>query len=95
MSEERGKPRKIDELVINDDGEAPSLLNPTNGQILITNQVGMRIIELADGSRDVGSIADAVAQQFTGAEAADVQRHAEAFLDESTEKGIVTWTGHS
>ncbi len=93
MSEASGNPQRIDELVINDDGEAPSLLNPLNGQILITNQVGKRIIELADGGRDVKSIAMAVAQEFAGAEEADILQHAETFLAEGTEKGIVTWTG--
>lgn len=85
-------PKKIDELVVNDDGEAPSLLNPMNGQILITNQVGKRIIELADGSRSVDAIAEEVAQEFRGAEKSEILEHAQAFLSESAEKGIVTWT---
>lgn len=92
MSETQGNPKRIDELVVNDDDEAPSLLNPTNGQILITNLVGKRIIELADGSRDIDAIASVVAQEFNGAEPTAVAEQAAAFLAEGAEKGIVTWT---
>lgn len=95
MSENQGKPRKIDALVINDDAEAPSLLNPLTGQMLITNLVGKRIIELADGSRDVNAIARQVSAEFHGAQESQVVQHAETFLAEGTRKGIVTWTGQS
>lgn len=92
MSDSPGRPKKIETLIINDNPEAPSLLNPTTGQILLTNRVGKRIIELADGNRDVKSIAEQISREFRGAQTSNVVRHAESFLAESTRKGIVTWT---
>jgi hypothetical protein len=92
MSDSVGRPKKIETLIINDNPEAPSLLNPTTGQILLTNRVGKRIIELADGNRDVEAIAEQVSREFRGAQSSDVVRHTESFLAESARKGIVTWT---
>ena len=40
------KPKKLDLLIVNDEPDAPSILNPMSGQIFITNQVGKRIMEL-------------------------------------------------
>lgn len=91
-NENQGNPKRIDTLVINDDAEAPSLLNPVTGQMLITNRVGKRIIELADGSRDVAAIARQISTEFRRAHEPEVAAHAEAFLAEGTKKGIVTWT---
>ena len=87
----RGHPKKIESLIVNDEGETPSLLDPMTGQLLITNQVGKRIVELADGSRDVESIAETVAQEFRGADKSTVLQEARRFLAEGLEKGIVTW----
>lgn len=95
MADQRGNPKRIETLIVNDNAEAPSLLNPLTGQILLTNQVGKRIVELADGSRSVQAIAQQVAREFRGAQESEVLQHAEAFLEEGTKKGIVTWTEQS
>lgn len=92
MSERTGNPKRIETIVINDDLEAPSLLDPTTGRILITNRVGKRIIELADGSKGLEEIVDQVTREFIGAQKPDVLRHAEEFLAESAKKGLVKWT---
>ena len=47
------KPRKIEVLIVNDEVETPSFLNPMSGQIFVTNPVGKRLMELADGSRNL------------------------------------------
>lgn len=90
-----GNPKRLEVLIVNDDEQAPSLLNPLTGQMLITNPVGKRIVELADGSRDLQAIAVQITQEFRGARIADVLRQTEAFLAEGARKGIVTWTGQS
>ena len=92
MGAHRGNPKKLDVLIVNDDEEAPSLLNPLTGQMLITNQVGKRIVELADGSRDVESIARQIVKEFRGAREPEVLQHVEVFLAEGARKGVVTWT---
>lgn len=92
MGAHRGNPKKLDVLIVNDDEEAPSLLNPLTGQMLITNQVGKRIVELADGSRDVPAIARQIVTEFRGAQEPEVLQHVEIFLAEGAKKGVVTWT---
>lgn len=87
-----GNPKRNETLIINDEGEAPSLLNPTTGQILIVNAVGKRIVELADGSRGVDAIAESISREFSGSHRHDVTSHVTQFLAESTEKGIIEWT---
>jgi hypothetical protein len=92
MGAHSGNPKKLDVLIVNDDEEAPSLLNPLTGQMLITNQVGKRIVELADGSRDVTAIARQIVKEFRGARETEVLQHVEVFLAEGARKGVVTWT---
>ena len=92
MGAQRGNPKKLDVLIVNDDEEAPSLLNPLTGQMLVTNQVGKRIVELADGSRDVEAIARQIVREFRGAREPEVLEHVEVFLAEGARKGVVTWT---
>lgn len=95
MDTHRGNPKRLEALILNDDEQAPSILNPTNGQMLITNSVGKRIVELADGSRDVGTIAAQIAGEFRGARMEDVLRHTETFVTEGTRKGVFTWMAQS
>jgi hypothetical protein len=92
MGAQPGNPKKLDVLIVNDDEEAPSLLNPLTGQMLITNQVGKRIVQLADGSRDVAAIARQLVKEFRGAREPVVLQHVEIFLSEGARKGVVTWT---
>jgi hypothetical protein len=91
----RGNPKRLEVLIVNDDEQAPSLLNPLTGQMLITNPVGKRIVELADGNRNLEAIAAQIAQEFRGARLQDVLQHAESFLAEGEKKGVVTWTSQS
>lgn len=93
MDTPRGNPKRIEVLIINDeDKQAPSLINPLTGQLLITNPVGKRIVELADGSRDVEAIAAQIVKEFRNAAFPAVLQHAEAFLAEGARKGVLTWT---
>jgi hypothetical protein len=93
MAEDRQNPKRLETLIINDDDEqAPVLLNPLTGQMLITNPVGKRIVELADGTRNLEAIATQIVSEFRGAQIYDVRQHTEAFLAEGERKGVVTWT---
>lgn len=85
-------PRRIDVLIINDDRETPSLLNPISGQIFITNTVGKQVIELADGRLKAGEIADQIIQRYRGASPEAIQQEVLAFLEASSTKGLITWT---
>ena len=87
----QGNPKRVDTIVINDEVETPSLLNPMSGQIFVTNRVGKRIMELSDGSRGVDLIAEEITRDFKGSKTAVVLEEAWAFLRESTRKGLITW----
>lgn len=91
MSDSPGNPKTIDTLVISDDEETPSLSDPTSGRLLITNQVGKRVIELSDGSRDVSRLTDHIFEEFEGATRDEIRRHILHFLNECVRKGLVVW----
>jgi len=97
MDADRENPKRAERLIINnDDEQAPVLLNPMTGQMLITNSVGKRIVELADGTRDLETIATLIVTEFRGSpEISEVRQRTEAFLSEGERKGIVTWTNRS
>ena len=86
-----GNPKRIEMLIINDEVETPSFLNPMTGQILVSNPVGKRIIELADGRRSVDDITDEISREFKGAPRARVRDDVVAFVTESAHKGLLTW----
>lgn len=92
MGNDSGIPKRSGTVIINDDGEVPSLLDPTTGRILILNNVAKRIVELADGSHTVGAIIEEVSREFRGAEQHDVAGQVTQFLAEGTEKGVIEWT---
>lgn len=84
-------PKKVDVVIVNDEADSPSLLNPMSGQIFVTNRVGRRVIELADGRRSVDEIADQVSREFKGAPVSRIRGDVDAFLSEAVGKGLVTW----
>ncbi len=87
----QGKPQRVESVIINDDAEAPSLLNPMTGEIFVTNKVGQQIFELADGTATVDEIVKAVAERFEGASVDVIKNDALAFFDNATNRGLVTW----
>lgn len=86
-----GNPKRIEVLIINDEVETPSFLNPMTGQILVSNSVGKRIIDLADGRRSVEDITDEISREFKGAPRARVREDVVSFVTESAHKGLLTW----
>ena len=86
-----GHPKRDEMVVINDEAEVPSLLHPVAGKIFVTNKVGVKVMELADGSRTVDEIAGLIVDQFRGADREIVRREVASFLDESEKKGLISW----
>jgi len=84
-------PKRIDVLIINDDGDMPSVLNPLSGQIFFTNKVGKHVLELADGRLKAEEIAERVARRYAGAPTTVIHDEVLAFLEDSSTKGLVTW----
>lgn len=91
MSEMAGLPERIENLIIEDDMETPSLTDPTTGKTIITNMVGKRIIELSNGSISVAQIAQRIAEEFEGATLEVIERHTLDFLRIADAKGLITW----
>jgi Coenzyme PQQ synthesis protein D (PqqD) len=85
------RPRRSPMVVINDDLETPSLLDPLEGKIFITNRVGKVVMELADGTRTLDDITDCIVDRFAGAEKAVVRKEIEIFLFNSEKRGLVSW----
>lgn len=85
------RPRRNEMVVINDDLETPSLLDPVEGKIFITNRVGNHVMELADGSRTLEEITQSIVERFQGAESSVVRKEVEAFLNDGEKKGLVSW----
>jgi hypothetical protein len=85
------KPKKVEVLIVNDEAETPSFLNPMSGQIFVTNPVGKRLMELADGTRSVDEIGEALSREFKGAMQAQMVTDATGFFEASHRKGLVTW----
>lgn len=92
MTDSNGKPKKVDVLIINDEAETPSFLNPMSGQIFVTNPVGKRLMELADGTRNLEEISAELSRDFKGAPQSQLIADARGFFEESSKKGLVTWT---
>ncbi len=92
MATENRKPKKIDVLIINDEVETPSFLNPMSGQIFVTNPVGKKLMELADGTRNLHEISAELSRDFKGAPQAEMLSDATEFFVASAQKGLVTWT---
>ena len=88
-TETENKPKRADMVIINDDPEAPSILNPITGDIYVTNPVGKHIMEVADGSKTTSEIIASVLDAFKGAPAEMVERDVQTFVRDGIEKGIL------
>jgi hypothetical protein len=86
-----GNPKKVDAVIINDEEETPSLLNPMSGDIFLTNHVGKAVMELANGERNIDDLINEITRRFKGASKEVVSRDVAVFLKESTERGLITW----
>lgn len=87
-----GFPKRRPEIVTNDDADAPSFLNPMDGEVFVTNRVGFMVMELADGTRSVGDIVSEVLGRFAGAPEDAVRIDIENFLKLGEQKGLIEWT---
>ncbi|MCP4655715.1 MAG: PqqD family protein [bacterium] len=85
-------PKRNEMVVINDDLETPSILDPAEGKIFITNRVGQQVMELADGTLSVDEIVDRIAEQFEGTEKSVMRNEICAFLENSANRGIIAWS---
>ena len=73
------------------DGEAVIIL-PQSGQIVVLNEVGSRIWDLADGRHSVGQIAEAIAAEYE-VTAEQAIRDVEGFVRQLVEKEMLVLAG--
>ncbi|HEX8682957.1 MAG TPA: PqqD family protein [Ardenticatenaceae bacterium] len=71
------------------DGEAV-LVDPERNVVRMLNTVGSRIWELADGTRTVDEIADALTEEFE-VEAPEARQSVVEFVDELADKELLVW----
>lgn len=73
------------------DGEAV-LVHPAQGKVRVLNTVGARVWELADGSRDLAALAEAIAAEYAISPeraVADVS----AFCEDLVRRGVMVMRG--
>ncbi|HZS94428.1 MAG TPA: PqqD family peptide modification chaperone [Chloroflexota bacterium] len=86
------KPVCFERTIINADiSGAITVLNPVTGRVFVVNDVGRRILELADGSRTLGSIVDTILSEFHGSERASTERDVGDFLRGCEDAQIINW----
>lgn len=69
------------------DGEAV-LVHPAQGKVRVLNRVGARIWELADGSRDLAALAQAIAAEYD-VSLAQAQADISAFCEDLIGRGVM------
>jgi hypothetical protein len=69
------------------EGEAV-VLRQSAAEVLVLNEVGASVLELADGERSVGDWIDALATEYEG-DATDLARDVLAFAAELAEAGLL------
>ena len=84
-------PVRLEGLIVNDDDVTPTLLNPLNGHIYVTNKVGKRVIEMCDGHRSVENIVRLIGTEFGGASPEAIQADVNEFLEFALKNGVITW----
>jgi hypothetical protein len=72
------------------DGEAV-LVHPSQGKVRVLNAVGARVWELADGQRDVATLAGAVAAEYD-VSLAQAEADISAFCEDLVGRGVMVWT---
>jgi radical SAM protein with 4Fe4S-binding SPASM domain len=88
-----GAPKRIEGLVVKNEGGTLALSNPIDGSILLTNRVGGKILDLIDGTRGFDAICDALASEFQHTERSKLRDHVAIFLENGEKKGILTYVG--
>ncbi len=71
------------------DGEAV-LVDPDRNVVRMLNTVGSRIWELADGTRTVDEIAEALTEEFE-VEVSEARQSVVEFVDELADKELLVW----
>jgi hypothetical protein len=91
MDKQQRRPKRVEQVVVTDESDVPSILDPVNGRIFLTNAIGKHVMELADGLRSTAEIARELACRFQSVDEGRIHRDVTAFLDDTAEKGLTVW----
>ena len=67
------------------------VIRQETAEAIVVNEVGARILDLADGRRTVGAIHEKLLEEYE-VDAADLAVDLESYLAELVEIGILRWT---
>lgn len=81
-------PVRNDDYAVRQIEDTVFVMNPDTSELHSFNEVGRRIWELADGSRTVAAIADAIGEEFE-VDAQTAQNDALEFLGELLSKDLI------
>ena len=84
-------PRRMDGVVVTDNGDAITISNPLKGSILLSNKVGGKILDLVDGLRSVEGIWTALALDFPSVDLFKLRSHVITFLTNGEKEGIISF----
>jgi Coenzyme PQQ synthesis protein D (PqqD) len=84
-------PVRLEGLIINDDDVTPTLINPLNGHIFVTNKVGKRVVEICDGQKGVDDIVRRISQEFSGSSLEAIRIDVNEFLELASRNGVIIW----
>lgn len=90
MSQET-MPMRLEGVIINEDDVTPTLINPFNGHIFVTNNVGKRVVEICDGQKGIEDIVRHISQEFSGSSFEAIRADVQEFLELASRKGIIIW----
>ncbi len=68
-----------------------ALMSPRAGRVLLTNDVGLLVIERCDGRRTVADLVGEVRASYPDVSAETAEQDVARFLHEAAEKGVVSW----
>lgn len=78
-------------LVINDEEEIPSILNPVTGKVYIINSVGLEILRLCDGTRSIAEIVNKLFDEYDSVSREQLQSDVMSFIEDCSKGGVIDW----
>lgn len=84
-------PVRLEGLIVNDDEVTPTLINPLNGHIFVTNKVGKRVVEICDGQKGIEDIVRRISHEFSGSSLETIRTDVNEFLELASRNGVITW----
>lgn len=78
-------------LILNEDQEVPSVLNPTTGKVFLVSGLGMAILKSCDGSMGVEELVRETSECYPDVPISTIKSDVEQFVKQGVEGGLLVW----